>query len=553
MDEFNFQKNNLLEKFDKYIIASQTDTKGNIIYASEAYCHISGYTKEELIGQPHNIVRHPDMPKDIFKDLWLTIKSGNKWVGEIKNLRKDGSYYWVKAYIEPNIINGQICGYYAIRKDITAQKELEKLNNSLEYEVQKRTKQINEQLFKDPLTSLGNYNSLNEDIKDYSDDFIVLFLINIDDFQSINNLYGFDVGNDVLKQFAKFLKDLDLFGNYKFYRIYADEFALYDLADFNYIDRYYEDLEELKRLIKKEKFYISSIDNYIEISVTIGVSIGQEEPISTVDMALRHAKRNKLWFQTYNTTLDLTNCLENAIKVNKQIDNAIDENKVYPVFQPIVNKNKEIIKYEVLMRIRGTDDSNNDIEITPIHFLDEAIKTKRYNYLAQIIFKETFSKMRDSDKQFSINISYDDIYNFTLINDLEKHILKNKNLASRLVIEILETSAIRNFEIMDEFLSKFRNYGVKIAIDDFGMGHSNLSHVLYIKPDFLKIDGEFIKNIHTSKESFAMVKSIVAFCHELDIKVIAEYVHSEEVFEILYKLGVDEFQGYYFYAPLKDI
>ncbi len=551
--QFNLEKENLLEKFDKYIIASQTNNKGIIVYASEAYCKISGYKKEELLGKPHNIVRHPDMPKNIFKDLWETIKSGKEWVGEIKNLRKDGTYYWVKAHIEPNFVDNEICGYYAIREDITAKKDLEILNNTLELEVKKRTKEIKSQLLKDSLTQLGNYNALNKEIKNFKDNFIVLFLINIDDFQSINNLYGFEVGNNVLKQFADFLKALNLYGNYKFYRIYADEFALCDITDFSCIDSYYNDLEKIKKLIKKEKFYISSIDNYIEIGVTIGVSVGQDEPISTVDMALRHAKRNKLWFQTYNSTLDLTNCLEQSIKINKQIDKAIDDNNVYPVFQPIVNKNQEIIKYEVLMRIKSLDDKNKDIEISPIHFMDEAIRTKRYNQLAQIIFDETFKKMKNNNKDFSINISYDDIYNFTLISDLEKHILANPKVATNLVIEILETSAIRNYEIMDDFLNKFRSYGVKIAIDDFGTGHSNLSHVLYVKPDYVKIDGEFIKNINTSKESFAMVKSIVAFCHELDIKVIAEYVHNKEVFDILYDLEIDEYQGYYFSAPLKEI
>jgi len=84
------------------IIVSETDKKGKIIYANEDFCKICGYTKDELIGKPHNIVRHPDMPKAAFKDLWETIKEGKVWQGIVKNLAKDGSYYWVHAKVYPS-------------------------------------------------------------------------------------------------------------------------------------------------------------------------------------------------------------------------------------------------------------------------------------------------------------------------------------------------------------------------------------------------------------------------------------------------------------------
>lgn len=85
------------------MIVSETDTKGNIIYANEDFCKIAGYTKDELIGQAHNIVRHPDMPKVAFKDLWETINKGEIWNGIVKNKTKDGNYYWVNATAFPSI------------------------------------------------------------------------------------------------------------------------------------------------------------------------------------------------------------------------------------------------------------------------------------------------------------------------------------------------------------------------------------------------------------------------------------------------------------------
>ncbi len=104
----------------KYIISSVTDLKGKILDVSEAFCEISGYSKDELIGKPHNIVRHPDMPKAVFKELWSTIQKGKTWKGKVKNLKKDGGFYWVWANIEPLYnAKGEIDSYISVRLDIT--------------------------------------------------------------------------------------------------------------------------------------------------------------------------------------------------------------------------------------------------------------------------------------------------------------------------------------------------------------------------------------------------------------------------------------------------
>lgn len=111
---------------DEYIIMSSTDLKGIITSASTCFCEMSGYSKDELIGQPHNIVRHPDMPKEAFIDMWKTIQNEEIWRGEVKNLTKDKKIYWVYAIISPLYDSqGKHIGYSAIRHDITAKKENE--------------------------------------------------------------------------------------------------------------------------------------------------------------------------------------------------------------------------------------------------------------------------------------------------------------------------------------------------------------------------------------------------------------------------------------------
>ena len=101
---------------DGHLIISRTDLNGMLTHANEAFVEMSGYTREELMGTPHNILRHPDMPKAAFKDLWETAQAGKKWHGYVKNLRKDGAYYWVYATVVPNVRNGQVVGYTSVRR-----------------------------------------------------------------------------------------------------------------------------------------------------------------------------------------------------------------------------------------------------------------------------------------------------------------------------------------------------------------------------------------------------------------------------------------------------
>lgn len=99
------------------LIVSQTDVEGRITMCNEAFVRMSGFTRDELIGQPHSILRHPDMPRAAFADLWATVREGRRWSGYVKNLRKDGGYYWVYATVIPKIRHGQIVGHTSVRRE----------------------------------------------------------------------------------------------------------------------------------------------------------------------------------------------------------------------------------------------------------------------------------------------------------------------------------------------------------------------------------------------------------------------------------------------------
>jgi aerotaxis receptor len=107
---------------DGRLIVSRTDPAGIITHVNQSFVEMSGYSRDELIGAPHYILRHPDMPPAAFADLWETVQRGEKWQGYVKNLRKDGGYYWVKATVIPNIRNARITGYTSVRRKPSRQK-----------------------------------------------------------------------------------------------------------------------------------------------------------------------------------------------------------------------------------------------------------------------------------------------------------------------------------------------------------------------------------------------------------------------------------------------
>ncbi len=152
---FNFNKKHssehsnkiLHDTISKNVIMTKTDLKGIITYTTDAFCNISGYSKEELLGKSQNIVRHPDMPNEIFMHLWSVISNEETWEGEVKNLKKDGGYYWVHATISPDYnFEGEHIGYISIRRDIAMQKEVEILNTSLEMKVEAANKDLSDVL-----------------------------------------------------------------------------------------------------------------------------------------------------------------------------------------------------------------------------------------------------------------------------------------------------------------------------------------------------------------------------------------------------------------------
>ncbi|MCK4974129.1 MAG: GGDEF domain-containing protein, partial [Sulfurimonas sp.] len=348
-------------------------------------------------------------------------------------------------------------------------------------------------------------------------------------------------------EFADFLLDFIKDSSYQVYRLSGDEFVVWDRVEHINPQKYEKDIDDFFKKLKDFKVEIEG--DSVSIDVTIGFSTSQNNAFESAKIALDFAKENNKMYAMYSSAIDKRKDEKDALALRKAIKSAIDNNRVFPVYQPIVDKLGKIVKYEMLVRIKDF----NDEFIIPCDFLEFAVKTEHYNKLSSTIFFETLHLLDTSENTFSFNFRYSDIKNSTLLNEIESFFRNSKKLGSRAVFEIVESECKENYEDVKKFVERFRVYGIKIAIDNFGSGFSDFKHILEIEPDYLKINNDLTKNIETDNKSYILVKAIVQFSHDLDVKVIAEHVHNEKIFKMLKEIDVDEYQGVYFSEPLQTI
>ncbi len=511
---------NLLRQYqqltDKSSIISKTDSKGIITYVNDEFCRISKYSPEELIGRSHKIVRHPDNPSSLFKDMWKTIKDEkHMWRGVVRNLNKDHESYYVDATITPILdIHNEIIEYIAIRNDIT--------------EVMNPKRQLQDAIFnaEKPL----------------------VVMLKIENYDNIENFLGKDMVEEIDKRFSKMILqkvpkacDFDIV-----YSLDNGKYALTkDLKNCTKsIEEILENLKIFQNKINQTNIDLGDID--YDISAVLSISyIGNV--FENAKLGIKEILKNKQkFFIANNLSEQKHESAKKNITTLTKVKKAIDEFRIISYFQPIVNnKTEEIEKYESLVRLV---DENGDI-LPPFFFLDIAKEGQYYSDITAIVLRNSFQALQNTKMNISINLSALDIEKRSTIEELYQLLEEYKNDAHRVVFELLEDENVHDMKTIKEFISKVKSMGVKIAIDDFGAGYSNFERLLEYQPDILKIDGSLIKNIETSDYSLAVVKTIVTFAKSQNIQTIAEYAENKEIFEILKSLDVDYSQGYYFGKP----
>ena len=271
--------------------------------------------------------------------------------------------------------------------------------------------------------------------------------------------------------------------------------------------------------------------------------------ITQANLALHVAKTHTDSWVMYENSLHKSNNYEENLYWLKRLKLAIEEDRIEPYFQPIVNnKNKKIFSQEALMRLV----EKNGVALSPYLFLDIAKKSKLYTTLTKIMIEKTFAKFEKSKMSFSINFSYEDMIDEEVLALLSSK-LETGNIGKRFTAEILESESITNYDLVKNFIDTIKTYGSTVAIDDFGSGYSNFERLFKLDIDYIKIDGSIIKDIDENKQLRIITETIVAFAKKTNIKIVAEFVHSKEIVDILNNMGVKHMQGYYFAEPSPEI
>jgi len=187
--------------------------------------------------------------------------------------------------------------------------------------------------------------------------------------------------------------------------------------------------------------------------------------------------------------------------------------------------------------------------LLPEAFLKISKKARFYRFITKIMLDKSLEIFKDKPFEFSINLSIEDIIDVKTHDLIMSRLRHNPLTSERLVFELVETEGIENYDVVKDFISEVKEFGCKIAIDDFGVGYSNFEHLLQLNIDYIKIDASLIKNMDHDINSQVIARTISRFAKDLNIKTISEFVHSREIYEKSLEYGIDYSQGYYFGEP----
>jgi len=405
------------------------------------------------------------------------------------------------------------------------------------------SKQLHYQLYNDSLTKLPNRKALFEDIDHHY--YQGIMLLNLDNFKEINDLYGHEIGDKILIAFSDVLQKAVMDHPLSVYKMHADEYAVALIETlpehkFNHL------CQTILHTLNENYYTIDGIS--IFITVGMGADICSDDGcdlIGRADMALKTAKKRGISFVKYHDELHIKEEYSNNILWSKKLKDAIDDQRFALFYQGVHDSSTQaVIEYEALIRIIDKDGS----VIPPALFLDIAKKTRLYPHITHFVIHEIFKQLQATPHSYSINLTLEDILNQET-QHLIYTLLKESHVDNRLIFEILESEGIENFEEVSSFITQVKQYGCKIAIDDFGSGYSNFAYLMRLNVDYLKVDGSLIKHLDIDLSAQDIVRSIVEFANRLNVQTIAEFVSSASIYEECKELGIDYIQGYYLSEP----
>ena len=521
------------------------DAQINIISVNRSFEVITGYSEAEVLGKNPRVLSAGKTPLATYRTMWQDLLKLGFWQGELWNRRKNKESYPQQLSISV-VRNHQlmITHYVGIFADITARKQAEE--------------QIHQLAFYDLLTGAANRYLLREQVEkllqsDSPDACFTLMFLDLDHFKEINDVFGHDVGDQLLKIVAKRLSE-HFHEQETICRLGGDEFVVL------LPNQLCVDLREKTEAVLHTLTMPYLVNGHeLKVSASIGVSSfpvhgrSYSELLKFADLAMYHAKSNGR--NTYYCFEPwMADTLQKNVTLQMALQQAIQRNELHVVFQPQMHAGTEsIIGFEVLTRWHHPTMGS----VSPDVFIPLAEKSDFMIELTDWVLQQALAALSQLttlgyvNLRMAVNISAREFKQQELAQRIQQHLAAFPNIApDQLELELTERVAMLEPDRILHILHSLNRLGVRIAIDDFGTGYSSLSYLKKYPIQVLKIDRSFIQDIGIDRDDEAVCQSILALSGALQLETIAEGVETEQQALWLRAHGCSSCQGYLIARPM---
>lgn len=406
---------------------------------------------------------------------------------------------------------------------------------------------IRKELIIDDLTSVYKKQYLEEFFdKKRLEDYDVM-LLDIDEFKEVNQKFGYEFGDMILKEFTQTLLSA-LSPHAIIVRTVGAEFLVVSPKSESTVE---VEAQRIFDMLREKKYLIGNEIQYLTVSMS-AMSIPEKSTSVQNIERLLDEKLLEVKSKGKNALAILSE--EEVSGVNytniDYIKEALEEERLICLYQPIYEtQTKKIKKYEALVRLIDKDDPEK--LIVPFHFMKLVKGTSQYIKMSKLVLREVFNTLkRYEDLEISVNVDLDDLDNADMMKLITRNLYENRTIANRLTFEILEDHEVKDYGKVMFYLQQLKAFGSKVALDDFGSGYASYSYLIKLNIDILKIDGSIIKELkYRPDHAKTVIRSIRELAESFQYDLVAEFVSDEDIYNIIKDLGIQYVQGYYLGEP----